>query len=295
MKKITFIILIVTSSLSIFSQDFWDINFEDWYYGEQRVFIDTISNQNNIWQIGQPSKVLFNQAYSIPNAIVTDTLNYYPTNDTSSFIITHVRYMGQHSIVIVLGFKYKINSDTIFDFGKIETSFDLGETWIDLLDEENIDLYDLYWTNGKPILTGNIDSWQNTYVNLAHIDNFYDYRDTILYKFTFISDEVNNQKEGWMIDNIHLEDWFEGIDKIQEKFNSNINPNPIFDKGVLRFENPEYKNSIIEIFDTYGKIIKLFETYSNEITIQNNDFSKGIYFYRIRNLGGISFGKFIIN
>ena len=51
-----------------------------------QIEIDT-SNAGNIWQIGQPDKAIFDSAFSAPNAIVTDTVNYYPINDSSSFIL----------------------------------------------------------------------------------------------------------------------------------------------------------------------------------------------------------------
>jgi hypothetical protein len=81
------ILILLLLCQSSFGQMIWEINFEDWYYGEDRIYIDTISNQDNIWQVGQPNKIIFNTAYSEPNAIITDTSNHYPTNDTSSLLL----------------------------------------------------------------------------------------------------------------------------------------------------------------------------------------------------------------
>ena len=40
-------------------------------------YADTISNPNNIWQIGKPQKKTLDSAYSGRNALITDTTNYY--------------------------------------------------------------------------------------------------------------------------------------------------------------------------------------------------------------------------
>lgn len=58
------------------------------------VLIDIAQNPDNIWQIGSPHKQVFNLGYSSDNAIVTDTLNSYPMNDTSSFIRYHIADLG---------------------------------------------------------------------------------------------------------------------------------------------------------------------------------------------------------
>jgi hypothetical protein len=42
------------------------------------ITIDTGSHLHNSWQIGRPGKSVFDSAYTLPNAIMTDTLNTYP-------------------------------------------------------------------------------------------------------------------------------------------------------------------------------------------------------------------------
>ncbi len=101
MKRFLFtsglLIAIISSSFGQPSDDnLYDtyfLNFDN-QHGLQHLTIDTISNPNNIWQIGSLHKTVFTNAYSVPNALVTDTINTYPINDTSTFIITNVARGG---------------------------------------------------------------------------------------------------------------------------------------------------------------------------------------------------------
>ena len=57
-------------------------NFENNYS-----FISYSPQLNNVWQVGPTIKPFFGSSNSLPNAIMTDTINPYPINITSSFII----------------------------------------------------------------------------------------------------------------------------------------------------------------------------------------------------------------
>ena len=48
-------------------------------------YLSIVPLPQNIWQIGVPHKTFFNTAYTLPNAIVTDTMNVYPVNNSSAF------------------------------------------------------------------------------------------------------------------------------------------------------------------------------------------------------------------
>jgi len=76
----TTIILVTISCCFAFSQQ------ENDFDGETNlpVFLDS-TQSNNIWQIGRPNKTQFTNAISQPNALVTDTILTYPTNNASSF------------------------------------------------------------------------------------------------------------------------------------------------------------------------------------------------------------------
>ncbi len=89
MKRLIFILSLLLIFISSYSQDYvsYGINFDD--PSELfRLEIDSL-NGNNIWQIGKPRKTIFNSAFSPLNAIVTDTSDFYPINNYSSFTLVH--------------------------------------------------------------------------------------------------------------------------------------------------------------------------------------------------------------
>ena len=298
--------LIITITSTSFGQiigdpDNYNLNFES-QDELKHLRIDTISNPNNIWQIGKPLKALFSNAYSIPNAIVTDRINTYPTNDTSVFIITNIAngqgFEWPHTVI--LAGQFFVNSDTLTDYGKIEFSPDNGVTWIDMLNDTVIidttynDVW--YWYN-KPVLTGNSNQWKDFWVNLARLGHFYGVHDgdTILYKFSFISDNIQTNKEGLMFDDLHFEDWVEGIEEIGfGLIKSKCFPNPAKNKLTILFNNKHNSPFKIFIYNILGHEIYNSQTNSNNVKIKVSQFNKGIYFYKLVNKKDKKFtiGKF---
>src|SRR5258706_3176828 len=96
--------------------------------------IDT-SLAGNIWQTGPPQKIIFDSAYSAPNVIVTDTLNPYPVNNRSSFIVTVTNAMvfnSWNAIYLMVDFTHKYDTDSLHDGCFIELSLD-GVTWQNII------------------------------------------------------------------------------------------------------------------------------------------------------------------
>jgi len=280
------IITITSTSFGQLFDDWYDLNFDS-QFGLQHLTIDTVSNPNNIWQIGEPQKSIFTNAYSEPNVLVTDTINFYPTNDTSIFFITNVAF-GQgfewpHTVI--LAGQYFVNTDTLTDYGKIEFSPDNGTTWIDMLND-TVGYW--YWDSfEKPVLTGNSNQWRSFWVNLAELGHFYGVKDgdTVLYKFTFISDNIQTNKDGLMFDNFHFEDWVEGIEEVgYTLIKSNCFPNPLDNELTITFSNELNSSFDIYLFDALGNQIYKSKTNSNVVNISVNCLKKGVYFYKLVDL-----------
>ena len=311
MKKILFLAgLFALFSLNLQGQfdldGNYDLNFDN-EYGLEHLKIDTIAKPGNIWQIGIPQKGLFTTAKSSPNVIITDITNPYPVNDTSSFIITNVAlgcgFEMPHTVL--LSGWYNVNSDSLSDYGKIEFSPDNGKSWIDMLNDTipGSEWYlDWYWDAYiKPVLTGNSEGWKSFWVNLAVLGKKFNinYGDTVLYRFTFISDSIQTNKPGLMYDDLHFEDWCEsGINEPgYELIQSICYPNPTTDQITLMINDDNNSNYELDLYDAFGHNINhLLNIKSQEIILNNKELSKGIFFYRLTDKINkkISTGKFIL-
>jgi hypothetical protein len=276
MIKIYFSFLLLCS-LSCFGQWEYTFNFEDTagYYNFLKIENTPLST--NTWQVGAPQKTIFTQANSNPNVIVTDTMNFYRSNDSSIFEIYQVNEFQMRCVpMYAFSGYYWVNSDTITDFGKIEVSPNHGATWIDIVNDTIYD-YLMQWSSEKPTLTGNSNGWQYFYVDLHMLmTNFNIYflpTDTLIYRFTFISDSVQTQKDGLMFDdlNFHYESGV-GIEETQERKLLKLFPNPASE--FIAF-NEEIE--LAEIFDSQGRCVIQKQNVGNGEKLDVLNLSKGLY------------------
>lgn len=250
---ITFIIIIICST-SVNAQWAWWLDFEDLQLNSERVHIDTIGG--NSWSIGAPNKAVFSSAYSSSNVIVTDTLNPYPINDTSSFIITHLASGGWdygYPGITIEGW-YNVDSDTLTDYGYLEFSHDLGLTWYSL---DSVNNHGCCAGAGEliPTLTGRSDGWEKFRYCICQPDTV-SYEDTIYYRFTFISDNIHTNKDGLMFDSFIFEDWVENI----EENSKNSNPKLIRIVDITGRVTEEKPNTLLIYQYSNGttrKVIKM--------------------------------------
>lgn len=232
------------------------INFESEDVNNQFIEIDYGANPNNIWQIAVPNKPLFDAAHSPTHVMITDANEPYPVNDTSSFILKFERdeddyNLGGANVLLSLSFWYKINSDTLTDYGKIEVSADDGLSWIDIMTEDEI--YGFYWMEEKPVLSGNSRGWQYFSVDISELTYSVGFCDTLLYRFSFISDDVQTNKEGWIIDDFGLDDMYEGIEDFGNPDLITIYPNPAANEVMVSANNILLQSC--EVLDFAGKSI----------------------------------------
>ena len=287
-----FILLFVLAFIKVDAQSGWCvINFEDnqcpIYYT-----IDT-TQIGSIWNICTPNKPLFDSAYSVPKAILTDSSGTYPINDTSSFIIKTL--IGGFDVPCIGGM-YKMDCDSLHDFGIIEISIDHGQTWHNLLSDTVVSNSD--WYTQKPIFTGRIKEWTEflTYP-LSNFGNYYLY-DTLLTRFTFISDSMQTNRDGWILDDIKIVVHTEGIPEFVKQNNIVVYPNPTKESLFVKFINLDKIDFSIKIYDIFGR--QVFHQSKLKNTVTNIDihfFDSGTYFYElINNLDeSRQMGKFIID
>ena len=255
--------------------------------------IDT-SIVGNIWQIGKPHKTIFDSAYSHPNAIVTDTIHYYPPNNFSAFTVKIFdpawMSLTAPSPCIEFSFMHKFDMDSLKDGGYIEISYNNGITWTNIANDTNgfgnPDFY--YYSSSPPIIangnaafTGSSHGWQQVLMEGVDWDIFSNPFPVYL-RFVFYSDSILTNKEGWMIDNLDLcmgcANCMPGIEEKQGNGLISIFPNPV--NNVLTVEAP--LKSKIEISNNKGQFLKTFNTTNKETTIDVSDLSGGVYIVTVK-------------
>lgn len=236
-------------------------------------FLDTLQT-NNIWQIGSPSKSIFNSAYSGSLTIITDSLNPYPTSNQSSFIIQ--LFSDDHT---ELTFKHKYDFDEGYDGGIIEVSFDMGNTWMNIIDTIEFGDYDNNYNtpiasyNNKIGYSGSTSEWQTGLFYFKYPQY------GTLFKFTLSSDPADNQREGWMIDDLQF--WIIGTSTEEvNRIPINIYPNPFNDYIQIKVDN-QYKFDL-NLIDINGRIISQNKNlFSSNYQLNTSSLEKGIYFLEI--------------
>ena len=252
-----------------------EINFEDNPCWEATYTNLTIPAPNNIWNICTPHKTLFDSAYSSPHAILTDSAGTYPVNNTSSFIVKFSPYASCACAPIIGGY-YKFDSDSLNDYGMIEVSLDHGITWLNALtDTVQLNIY--WYPQKKPVLTGRIHQWREFYgmfwMGIPRPD-------TIYYRFTFISDGIETNQQGWMLDDLMLVAHTEGIQDNGPLEEITVYPNPS-STMITVFGKTFTGNRDVEVYDILGQL-RLHQSVNNtQKDIDISSLNKGIYMVKV--------------
>lgn len=296
MKKLAFLLIALFCFNSIYAQWYNEtINFES---PSSMVWIDD-TQENNIWQIGTPQKDYFNEAYSLPFAIITDTLQNYGENVHSSFIVSVKGWKWFEGSPAILSFKHKFQTDTLSDGGYIDVSYDSGESWLRIIHDTT--MFNCNWSygwyyyaenfyedndtlyNGEPGFSGRSNGWEtSSFTWLYCLGVKDDYPDSLMIRFNFISDDIISNKNGWLVDNIKLQSFeCSSVSEIKRQLSSSVYPNPIMENSVLIIDGLKGVKYDIEVFDLNGRLI--YSKVNNVSNFQLNNISliPGIYFYQI--------------
>lgn len=218
------------------------------------------SDSASLWQIGAPHKTLFASAFSSPNAIVTDTLYPYPVNSFSQFFLVTGIDFGDFGY---LSFLYNSNTDTLNDFGTVDVHFQGDTAW-----------YNLF------TLSGNSNGWIWLSTNVGNQIQLHSLNlgDTMIYRFTFRSDSIFDNKDGLMFDDIFFANWWEGIQRAAGLVASQAIPNPVSIGQIVRVQTG-VKSGHVVVTNMLGQ--KVYESdFENQIVTLNSTFP-GLYRYTI--------------
>lgn len=256
--------------------------------GNNSIFVQIDTAGGSIWQIGPPQKAIFDSAATFPNVIVTDTINFYPPGDTSSFILSNLSQMGNFRGVHAIRWKQKLDMDFKGDGGMIEYSLDTGNTWLSVFDNPNVynfygfDTTNVDTVNGVLAFTGTDTVWRDIWMCF---DRSYTYNKELLVRFTFVSDTTDTQKEGWMIDNFIVhETMIHTVKKTPS--NEYLKVYPTLTTGRVHIEAEKlYEYHIIEgirVVNTEGKTVRSFGQAPTKFFIDIGDLPNGTYYINIR-------------
>lgn len=262
----------------------------NYFEGTPTFSVNIASTPGNIWQIGPPQKNLFNSAATLPNVIVTDTLQYYPTNNTSAFTFSVPVNMSFGNI-IKLQWKQKLDMDSHHDGGTVELSVDNGLTWQNVFSPNAVYQFYGFQPANKDTLPGNIPCfsgtdpvWRDVWLCLFPLNNLPWSSTQLIFRFTFKSDSIQNNKEGWMIDNFYGFQTY--IHPIKE--NSQTEELMVYPNTTSGIVNVEIKKTAIndfieniELLDIHGKVVESFGRNFTKVVLDISKHKEGIYYMRV--------------
>jgi hypothetical protein len=247
-------------------------------------FIIDTNQTNNIWKIGTPSKIVFNSANSAPLAILTDTFNTYPINNTSSFSFT--LYTNDLTIINI---SHRINADSLNDGGVIEYSLNGGNTWNSIFDSTfftsnstSSNINAISSNSNKIGFTGTSD-WMQFNIGGHSLNN-------VKFRFTFTSDNLNTNKDGWMIDDISINCIGTGLNNISNEAPIHIFPSPSSDIITIQLNSSRKLLSTV-VTNIAGEMV----LNTDKMILDVSKLSKGIYFVKVSTDKGNYKSKFIRN
>ncbi|MGL4597118.1 MAG: T9SS type A sorting domain-containing protein [Bacteroidia bacterium] len=254
------------------------------------VFIDIDPDTNNVWQIGPPQKTFFNAASTVPNVMVTDTINPIPVNNTSRFSFTLDNGNFAPGI-LAIQWKQKLDMDPGLEGGIIEYSLDNGQTWFNVFN--NPFVYNFYGFNqinadtidatSEFAFSGRDTLWQDIW--LCFLNNVQMQQDTITLRFTLKTDSINDVREGWMIDNLSAHITIIHTAKGGQQVDA-INAFPNATTGIVNIETTQLASTqVIEevyLFSTNGQLIKTYSVNAANTTLNLSDQARGTYYLKVK-------------
>jgi len=253
------------------------------------ILIDIDSDTSNVWQIGPPQKIIFDSAATQPNVIVTDTINYYPINNTSSFSFG-IDPSGFGWGILALQWKQKLNFDSGFDGGIIEFSTDTGNSWQNVFNNPYV--YNFYGfdlanqdtlTTGDYAFSGTDSTWKDIW--LCFDISWLIFSDSLIFRYTLKSDSIDNNKEGWMIDNLlaHIT-IIHTVNEVEQEEYLKVYPN--LTSGAVNIQARKIDEFHIiekmELINVEGKIVAEFGISPTKFSIDIGNQPNGIYFLKIK-------------
>lgn len=302
MKKalLSFILLISISRLNAqFYQQYFDGSDLDSCCS---VFINADSSMSNLWQIGPPQKIVFESASTVPNVLVTDTINYYPDSVDTYVWFEVPQATVSWGVGIAIQWNQKLDLDTNKDGGLVEFSVDSGATWLNAFTDPTV--YTFYGFNpvnhgtipsGDECFTGTDTLWRNIWLCFNY--DFSLDHDNLSVRFRVVSDSIQTYQEGWMIDNLNvMPTWFHPVAEISRNENFKVYPT-IVDRSIsieIISESQDFSINQISIVSETGQVIEQPSPVELKSHIETGHLSPGKYWLRVETNLGVEMHEFIV-
>lgn len=252
------------------------------------IIISTDTASTNIWQIGQPQKIVFDSAATKPNVIVTDTINNYPISNTSSFSFKYKNSMNYG--ILALRWKQKLDMVKKHSGGIIEYSTDTGKNWVSVFNNPHTySFYGFNVTSKDTLLTGDYtfsgtdSAWKDIW--LCFDNSLLSLSDSVIFRFTFKSDTLNETKEGWMIDDMRVSTTItHTVKKMEMGEYMRIYPNAT--TGIVNIEAEKLQEfHIIEnmlLINSAGRVVASYGVNPTKTYIDISNQPDGQYYLKIK-------------
>ena len=260
-------------------------------YAEDFLQFSPDTSEAYSWKVVRPEHEF------IGKAIATGGNAPYPVNDTVRFTIVtpagpNLTYGAKYA-----HFKgeYRVDCDSLNDYGMIELSLDKGNTWLDLVNDTSLQEV----IPGLEVtLTGKSDGWQTFFYILTDVSHYYDVPDTVHFRFSFISDSIPENRTGLMFDNIYMNDVLVSIGQRDgpHAFHSQITPNPVTNEAWLDIFRQQPGICSLTIYNLMGApVMQIPRISKNRIHLNTATMKTGIYYYVVKdqNTKQTSMGKIL--
>jgi len=253
------------------------------------VQIDT-SYRNNKWEVGRPSKQHFTSAYSLPNAIVTDTISSCMPGDTSVFVLKVPKNVWYG--LAAVSFVFQLDIDTS-DRAFLDISRDTGKNWTNLFGDPEFQLITPHID-----LSSSTSGWDTIAWSCLNSSDSNYHVGYLLLRFTFISGRSNAYRDGWMIGNIALNYFHDDVPEVIQNITARLTPNPANQSVIIKYSLTQRTDMAVQLFDALGREVKnitILNALSGQTQINTNDLPEGMYFYSMRTAYGQATGKLLVN
>lgn len=257
---------------------------------------------NNLWQYGNSLKFGVQSTQDSSCSIITDTSNYYTTNNTSAFYFIlpekpPMTFWGSN-YNYYLKFWHKYDLDSLMDGCWLEFSADSGATWNRINKNGGMQgvfgvtfLCNVYnhvapeWAldtlvSGTTAWTGSSNGWEFASVGMNIVLPIKPSRSGLInaVRFVFKSDSIQNNKHGWAIRDISIGTIDVGTNTTDHhKYQRlEIYPNPS-NNGIFYIKNLGNTKGTIYIYDISGRLL---QSSSLNETINLTEYKSGIYSYK---------------